>query len=130
MAETPVYSVGLGGDGDEIWAIEDVEAAFGVRLDGADASRWVTAGDVFRSLLEQLLPAEATNPDNWSRFVTALASQTGIDPALLTPESPLLGGTRVWAVLSWIPGAILLGIVAFLVVAALASWSYPAAFGT
>ena len=44
MIENSPKSVGLGGDGDEIAAIDDVERAFGVKLDYADVSRWLTAG--------------------------------------------------------------------------------------
>jgi hypothetical protein len=50
-------SVGLGGDGDEIAAITDVERALGVKLDYADAPHWRTAGDVFASICKAL-PAE------------------------------------------------------------------------
>jgi hypothetical protein len=89
-------SVGLGGDGDEVAAIQDVEAAFGVRLDYGDAPNWRTAGDVYRSLLRALPADEAARPDLWDRFAEALARETGVDPksiqaesTLLAPESPL-----------------------------------------
>lgn len=49
-----LQSVDLSGDGDEISAIDDVERAFGVVLDKADASHWHTAGDVFASLRKAL----------------------------------------------------------------------------
>ncbi|MEG3179397.1 hypothetical protein [Sphingomonas sp. LT1P40] len=117
MTDSPVHSVGLGGDGDEIWAIEEVETAFGVKLDDKDAIGWVTAGDVFRSLHKALPSVEMGTPEEWNRFATALARQTGIDPELITPESPLLGETRIWRVLAWMPAAILLAPIAMLVAA-------------
>lgn len=45
-------SVGLGGDGDEIVAVADVERTFGIKLEYAD---WFTAGDLFASV-EKALP--------------------------------------------------------------------------
>ena len=97
VAENPPKSVGLDGDGDEIAAIDDVERAFGVKLDYADASRWLTAGDVFTSL-QKALPAEARNgPDLWKRFAVALCGQTGVNPDDIEPGSPLLSESRVWA---------------------------------
>ncbi|WP_337848100.1 hypothetical protein [Sphingomonas sp.] len=93
--ETPV-SVGLGGDSDEIAAIDEVEATFGVTLDYADAPTWQTAGDVFRSL-RNALPADIANAaDTWDRFATALTHETGVDPATITPDSPLLDAALPW----------------------------------
>lgn len=89
-------SVGLGGDGDEIAAIDEVEAVFGVTLDYADAPTWHTAGDVFPTL-QNSLPAEIANgPDTWDRFATALTHETGVDPATITPNSPLLDVALPW----------------------------------
>ena len=89
-------SVGLGGDGDEIAAIADVERAFGVRLDYADAAHWVTAGDVFASL-QRALPAEQRNKqDVWDRFAEALSGETGVDPNDIARDSPLLSQSRLW----------------------------------
>lgn len=91
-------SVGLDGDGDEIMAIEDVEAAFGVKLDITDAPEWVTAGDVFRSLAKALPTDIAAHPDTWTRFAIALSQQTGIEPGMITAESPLLlCATQQWS---------------------------------
>jgi hypothetical protein len=96
MDEQKPVSVGLGGDGDEIAAIDEVEATFGVTLDYADAPTWQTAGDVFRSL-QNSLPADIANaPDTWDRFATALTYQTGIDPAKIRPDSPLLDEAVPW----------------------------------
>jgi hypothetical protein len=93
-------SVGLGGDGDEIAAIDEVEAVFGVTLDYADAPTWQTAGDVFRSL-QNTLPADLANaPDTWDRFVAVLADVSGTDPAKITHDSPLIDATHPWRGLS------------------------------
>lgn len=95
MTATPPMSVGLGGDGDEIVAIDDVERAFGVKLDKADAAQWHTAGDVFVSLCKAL---PAHNPDEglWSRFTEVLTDQTGVDPRSIEKDSPLLSQSRLW----------------------------------
>ena len=94
MGTSPI-SVGLGGDGDEIVAINDIERAFRVELDIGHATRWVTAGDVFASLC-QALPPENANDDLWSRFTQVLTDQTGVDPKAITKDSPLLSQSRLW----------------------------------
>jgi hypothetical protein len=90
MKEESCHSVGLGGDGDEVAAIEEVEKEFGVTLDDRDAPQWHTAGDVFSSLLKALPPEATPDPATWERFAKALARETGIDPRLITKNSPLL----------------------------------------
>ena len=90
MEAGPPRSVGLVGDGDEIAAIEHVEKVFGVILDDRDAPSWRTAGDVFASLLNALPPHAAVEVATWTRFAEALALETGIDPSLITRDSPLL----------------------------------------
>lgn len=95
MAENhPPRSLGLGGDGDEIAAIKEVERCFGVRLDYSDSQSWETAGDVFAAL-QRTLPAErATARDTWARFAKAISSETGVDSSRVTPETLLLGQHR------------------------------------
>ncbi len=96
MEEDRPVSVGFGSDGDEIAAIDEIEMTFGVTLDYADAPTWQTAGDVFRSL-QSRLPADVANaPDTWDRFAAALTHETGIDPATITPGSPLLDEALPW----------------------------------
>ncbi|MFL6843842.1 MAG: hypothetical protein ACJ8ER_03045 [Allosphingosinicella sp.] len=90
MEAVPPCSVGLAGDGDEIAALEQVEEVFGVALDDRDAAQWHTAGDVFASLLKALPPDAATSPETWPKFAEALTNETGIDPGLVTRDSPLL----------------------------------------
>ena len=95
LMSTLPTSVGLGGDGDEIVAIDDVEHAFGVKLDKAHAAQWHTAGDVFASLC-QALPADHADDDLWSRFTQVLTDQTGVDPKVIEKESSLLSQSRLW----------------------------------
>ena len=95
MSATPPKSVGLGGDGDEIAAIDDIERAFGVKLDKADAAQWHTAGDVFVSLCKAL-PADSGDDGQWSRFTEILTDQTGVDPKAIEKDSPLLSQSRLW----------------------------------
>lgn len=94
MSPTP-KSVGLGGDGDEIAAIDDVERVFGVKLDESDASHWHTAGDVFASLCKALPPGTQED-DLWPRFTEVLTDQTGVDPRGIEKDSPLLSQSRLW----------------------------------
>ncbi|HEV2121304.1 MAG TPA: hypothetical protein VGW38_00825 [Chloroflexota bacterium] len=67
------------------------------------------------------LPADAaTDPSTWGRFAEALARETGIDPGLITKNSPLLlpdkgfwgGFKEIWSGCVWFWVALLL--VAFL----------------
>jgi hypothetical protein len=97
MNERIPTSVGLGGDGDEILAVDDVEEEFGVKLDYADAQNWHTAGDLFASLCKALSDAESAKADLWDRFATALSRGTGVDPKTIEPASPLLSDSRFWA---------------------------------
>lgn len=100
MDDNSSKSVGLGGDGDEIAAIDDVERAFGVKLDYADAPHWLTAGDVFTSLQKALPAEERDEPDLWKRFAVALCGQTGVNSNDIERASPLLSGSGFWALLA------------------------------
>ena len=93
MKEESARSVGLGGDGDEVYAIQNVEKTLAVSLDYGDAPKWATAGDVYQSLLKALPAEEAVKPDLWDRFAAALCEETGVDPKTIRPESPLLVGS-------------------------------------
>ena len=94
--KAPSQSVGLGGDGDEIVAIEEVEREFGVRLDYTNAHEWSTAGDVYAALLRALPAGEADQPGVWDRFAIAICRETGASPANLTLESELLSESGIW----------------------------------
>lgn len=90
----PPRSLGLGGDGDEIAAIEEVERYFGVRLDYSNAQSWTTVGDVFAALQRTLPEERAAAHDTWARYVEAIALETGVDPSRVTPETLLLSQHR------------------------------------
>lgn len=96
MSNSAPKSVGLGGDGDEICAIEDVERAFGVTLDKGDAQHWVTAGDLFLSLQKALSVEDRDDPETWVRFTEALVEGTGVNPMALEKDSPLLEHPLFW----------------------------------
>lgn len=96
LMETRPRSVGLGGDGDEISAIEEVEAEFNVTLDYTNAYEWATAGDVYAALCMALPAGEADQPDVWDRFARALCRETGISPSDITRESELLSEGGIW----------------------------------
>ena len=89
--EPPLQSLGLGGDGDEIYAIEEVETCFGIKLDKRDAVHWRTVGDVFTSLQNALPPERRNDPEVWRQFTEAISSETGVDPRQVQPETELLG---------------------------------------
>ncbi|PTS88397.1 hypothetical protein DBR17_04620 [Sphingomonas sp. HMWF008] len=84
----PLPSLGLGGDGDEVAAILQIEREFGVSLDYADAQEWHTVGDVYAALL-RALGAEPVGA--WRRFSRLIANETGVDPQRIGPETELLG---------------------------------------
>ncbi|GAA0335705.1 hypothetical protein GCM10009087_52720 [Sphingomonas oligophenolica] len=94
--ETPSQRVGLGGDGDEIAAILEVEKAFGVRLDYTNAHEWSTVGDVYTALMRALPPGAADQPGVWDRFAAALCRETGLSPSDISPESELLAESGLW----------------------------------
>lgn len=96
MEAHPAQSVGLGGDGDEIAALQEVENEFGVRLDYTDAHNWQSAGDIYAALRKALPPEEADRPDTWKRFAKALCRETGISPSSISPESELLSESGIW----------------------------------
>lgn len=100
MDDSPRMSVGLGGDGDEIVAVADVEHAFGIKLDYADAPHWLTAGDLFASVQRTLSDEQQGDPEVWGRFAVALCGQTGVNPKDIEPSSPLLSKSRFWAKLA------------------------------
>ena len=88
----PLESIGLGGDGDEVDAILDVERHFGISLDHEDAPGWVTAGDVFASLLKALPPDQRSRSDLWPSFATVMCEETGADASSVGSDTLLLAG--------------------------------------
>jgi hypothetical protein len=87
----PLASLGLGGDGDEIDVLAEVERTFGVRLDRSDAHNWRTAGDVYAALIRVLPGRPRPGPALWTRFAEALARETDVDARRVAPETLLLG---------------------------------------
>lgn len=71
-----IPSIGLGGDGDEIDAIERVEERFGIAFDIEDCERFVTVGDVWRSLQKELGIDDVQAASMWPDFVDALGEET------------------------------------------------------
>ena len=122
MSNSAPKSVGLGGDGDEICAIEDVERAFGVTLDKGDAQHWVTAGDLFLSLQKALSVEDRDDPETWVRFTEALVEGTGVDPMALEKDSPLLEHPLFWVQIANASPAVWIAIGASIL--AFMAWSF------
>jgi hypothetical protein len=83
--------IGLGGDGDDVDAIQAVERHFDVTLDYGDAPTWRTAGDVFSSLLRALPAEQRQRDDLWPIFAAIMCDETGADASRVGPETLLLG---------------------------------------
>lgn len=101
QVEPILESLGLGGDGDEIAAIEEVEQTFGVLLDVSGAGSWRTVGDVYSALLSALPPEQRESEDVWPRFAQAISWETGVDPTRIGPATVLLSkdiGCSAWLV--------------------------------
>ena len=94
--EPVARNVGLGGDGDEIAALQEVEEEFGVELDYSDARDWATVGDVYAALLRQLPTEEANEQDVWPRFAKAICRITGTPPSSVSLESGLIAEDGLW----------------------------------
>lgn len=122
MNTVPLKSVGLGGDGDEIDAIEEVERVFGVTLDKADAQHWLTAGDVYSSLCRALPADSPVDGDTWDRFTEVLTFETGVDPQLIEKESPLLEHPFFWVQIANASPAVWIAIGASIL--AFMAWSF------
>jgi hypothetical protein len=87
----PPTSLGLGGDGDEIAAIGEVERQFNVQLDYSEARHWKTVGYVYEAL-KRVLPSDQINSDEtWPTFAQAVSKETGVDPWMVTCKTLLLG---------------------------------------
>lgn len=69
-------TIGLGGDGDEVDAIERVERHFGIVFDYDDCEGFVTVGDVWRALVKELRVDEAEVFPRWPELVEALGEET------------------------------------------------------
>ena len=115
-ANAPV-SVGLCGDGDEIAAIDDVERAFGIKLDYSDAPQWQTAGAVFDSVQKALPTSDDDTSELWERFAAAICGVNGVDPTTIERGSLLLSHSRLWARLADVSAVVwVITILAFVIV--------------
>ena len=92
--------LGLGGDGDEIEAIEDVERDFGVKIDTSEAVKWRTVGDVYDAFLLVLPDYVKAQPTTWRRFCRALCQVTADDPATIGRDTILIG--KPWGLIAGI----------------------------
>ena len=84
----------LRGDLDEIYAVHDVEEAFGVQCDKAAVESWWTAGDMFDSLVLALPRGIAQDPETWERFRIALCREGGDNPGEVGRETLLIRPAR------------------------------------
>ena len=89
----------LVGDGDEIDAVEEIEAEFSITLDTSDAGDWWTVADLFEAVKRALPAYDANQPSTWPRFCAALCEISCDDPAEITPGMLLImpAGPSVWA---------------------------------
>ena len=87
----PLNTLGLWGDGDEVWAIEAAFKIIGVELPIKDAPGWVTVGDLWKSV-RRLAPEIAGSEDTWDAFRQALSSETDADWTRVTFDTRLLDG--------------------------------------
>ena|SRR5579871_6484938 len=94
-------SLGLGGDGDEVDAVEHVEKEFGVSLDTSSASSWLTVGDVYLALQKALPAHMRSDPSTWKRFCVAICHESGADSTLVNEQTRLLAPTAVEQFKSW-----------------------------
>jgi hypothetical protein len=87
----PLPTLGLWGDGDEIWAIEAAFAALKLALPVEDAQNWITVGDLWESAL-RVSPEVADDCGNWDKFRMALSDETGVDWTTVSISTTLIDG--------------------------------------
>jgi hypothetical protein len=102
VPDSPLETIGLGGDGDEVDVIAAVERRFDVALDYKAAASWQTAGDVFSALIEALPEHQRHSSDNWPILAAILCEETGADAARVAPNTLLLELPFNIAVVSWL----------------------------
>jgi hypothetical protein len=102
VPDKPLDTIGLGGDGDEVEAIEAVERHFDVSLDYTGASSWQTVGDVFAALIQVLPEHQRRSSAVWPTFVAILCDETGADAARIVPDTFLLARPLQEVVVRWL----------------------------
>jgi hypothetical protein len=90
----------LRGDLDEIYALHDVEAEFGLRIDPTTAGSWHTVGDLLEVLLLALPREAAEDGATWDRFRRALCRESGDDPEEVGRGTLLIRPRR--SLLTWL----------------------------
>ena len=85
-------SLGLGGDGDEVDAIEAVERALGIVFETQDCELFITVGDVWRAVIKEarLSSEEAEAEGLWSQMAKAISKESGVDPDRVSRDTLLL----------------------------------------
>ena len=71
-------TLGLWGDGDEIWAIEEAFSSLNLIVPVEDAATWITVGDLWDSVLK-VTPQVEADRGNWDSFRIALSAETQVD---------------------------------------------------
>ena len=87
----PLPTLGLWGDGDEVWAIEEAFAALELKVPVEDAPHWLTVGDLWASVL-RIVPDIEASSDSWDRFRVALSDETGVDWTKVEMSTTLIDG--------------------------------------
>jgi hypothetical protein len=87
----PLATLGLWGDGDEIWAIEEAFAVLDIKVPVEDSPNWLTVGDLWASVL-RIAPNKAANADNWDKFRAALSDETGVAWTQVEMSTTLIDG--------------------------------------
>lgn len=87
---TPLESIGFGGDGDQVDAFLALERHFGVSIDDAQCGQWRTAGDVFTAFLQALPEEQRERDDLWPTFANIMCDETGADASRLGHDTLLL----------------------------------------
>jgi hypothetical protein len=90
-----LYSIGLGGDGDEVDAVQLVERRMHLSLDYADAPNWRTAGDLFNAVVRAKPELEGSRIA-WRRMSVALCWYTGANLRHVVPTTILIDDTTLW----------------------------------
>jgi hypothetical protein len=84
-------TLGLWGDGDEIFAVESAFESIGLSVPVEDAPHWLTVGDLWESA-SKLSPNIDDKLGAWDAFRKAVSEETGVDWTLVDHATTLLDG--------------------------------------